>query len=267
MNNRYFQWIVGERRGEILIFDRIEQDDGEIYITFKDNSRINEKLVAQINQRDLTGKMMAEIDSPQNCWKFVEKEDTSGKPRVEKDANSGQNYEVPPVEEITTADLTSEGGVTRPQKQSKKKKIELVPPKPTPPSHSVFGAISNVKSEPEPKVDTTQLKSPGIPVKDQTETRQIDTTDPVYILMTKAKKHDIDINMEMTVSLPPKTLYDIAKDSFDEGDVKFIDYIVDEITTDEIKEALKEAIKNMYEENSPTNTQPSKTPKVVKENS
>jgi hypothetical protein len=52
----------------------------------------------------------------------------------------------------------------------------------------------------------------------------------------------------MIISLPPKNLYDIAKESFEDGDEKFIQYIVDEITVDEIKNALKTAIKEMYEE-------------------
>lgn len=249
MDNRYFQWVVGERRGEILIFDRIEQDDGEIYITFKNNSRINEKLVAQINQKDLTGKMMAEIDSPQNCWKFVEKEVPDQGPRIEQDANSGNKYEVPSIEEIVSADLTSEGGTTRPTKIVKKKQIELIPPKPTPPSHSVFGAISK-SSEPalESKLSATiETPSPAQEKASEPIGSKVDKTDPVYILMSKAKKSDLDISMEMSISLPPKTLYDIAKESFDNGDDKFLDYIVDEIATEEIKEALKIAIRSMYE--------------------
>lgn len=245
MNNkqRYFQWVVGERRGEILAFEKIEEDGGEIYIKFKDNSRINEKLVAQINQKDLSGKMMAEIDSPGNCWQFKEVEEQQKGPRYEKDAKSGTKFEVPSADEIARADLSDGGGKTRPEKEIKRKKIKLIPPRPTPPTHSVFGQISNIT--PEPVQSTQEPKSTTI--------SNIDVNDPVYILMSKAKKHDIDINMEMTVSLPPRTLYLIAKDSFDEGDDKFIDYIVDEITVNEIKDALKEAIKNMYEDNPPSN--------------
>ena len=52
MEHRYFQWLVGERRGEVLIFDEIEEDDGEIFIKFKDNSRINQDLVLPLNQND-----------------------------------------------------------------------------------------------------------------------------------------------------------------------------------------------------------------------
>jgi len=71
--------------------------------------------------------------------------------------------------------------------------------------------------------------------------------DLLSIVMSKAKKIDTEICMEMTISLPLPALYQIAKDSFENGDEKFIDYIVDEIKVDEIKNALKNAIFSMYE--------------------
>lgn len=241
-NNRYFQWVVGERRGEVVIFNDIVLEDGEYFISFKDGSRINEKLVAQINQRDLTGKMMAEVDSPTNIWRFQQKETPGSKPRIERDDRSGETYEVPSVEEVVYADLTGEGGVTKPI--PKRKTLELIPPALTPPSHSVFGAYK-AATQPEPVVQEVSPE-PIINVEPQ-KPKSKDETDPVYILMSKAKKRDTEITMEMTVSLPPKHLYDIAKESFDEGDTKFIDYIVGEITVDDIKEALKSAIKDMYD--------------------
>ena len=81
---RFFQWVAGERRGEIVILDKIEEEDGQIYLSFKDGSRINVDFVAEINQRDLTGKLMAEVESPNNVWQFVD-ETPEEKPRFEKD--------------------------------------------------------------------------------------------------------------------------------------------------------------------------------------
>jgi hypothetical protein len=53
--------------------------------------------------------------------------------------------------------------------------------------------------------------------------------------------------MNITISLPPKNLYYIAKESFDEGEKKFVEYIIGDIEVDKIKEAIKIAIMNMYE--------------------
>lgn len=217
MENRYFQWVAGDQRGQIKVFDRIEADGADTYIIFKDDSRINENLVASLNQTDLSGKYMAEIDSPNNIWSFREEWVGREEERWEMDSEGIKQLVVP----FTPG----------------KKVVHLIPPTPTPKRTSNFGQVSNLpdfQHTPPPPEDPKS---------------KIDKSDPVYILMSKAKKCDSEINMGMIVSLPPKNLYELAKQSFDEGDEKFITYIVDEITVDEIKDALKLAIKEMYETN------------------
>lgn len=220
---RYFQWIAGDRRGEVLFLDKIEEDEGEVYLSFKDGSRINTEFVAEINQRDLSGKMMAEVESPKNIWKFNEKTSENNGPRYETDWESQVKYEIPSPEEIANADLTESGGKTKPIK--KKKVIELVPPKPT---YTKFGKVDNQESEPEkPKVNTS---------------------DPVYIMMEKAKKFDTNVPMELVISLPSKSLYNVAKESFDNGNEKVIDYIISNIDDKKLKENLKKALFIAYED-------------------
>lgn len=224
---RYMQWLVGERQGEVVIFDHVEEDDGLIFICFRDKSRINESFVAPINQTDATGKLMAEIDHPNNVWKFETKivgDETGG--RVEKDWESQVAYEIPSVTEIA-----SDG-----QKVPvKRKQITLIPPRRSAPKTSNFGNIVNQPVQQAP-LPSTLLSN-------------LDKTDPVYILISKSKKFDSEIEMFLTISLPAQNLYNIAKESFDEGDSKFIDYIVSDINNKDIINALRDAIKNMYESN------------------
>ena len=211
-DTRYFQWLVGEKQGEIQIFDKIEAEDNEIYIRFKDQSRINEKLVGALNEKEVRGKLMSEIDHPNNCWQF--KKEWVGRQEEKWEINAdGERVCVDPF---------------IPGKQV----MKLIPPRVSNRT-SNFGVISNFE---EMMQQTLQPQS------------KIDKNDPVYILMSKAKKNDSEICMGMIVTLPPKNLYDIAKQSFDDGDKKFIDYIVDEIPVEEIKNALKVAIKEFYEE-------------------
>jgi len=216
MEQRYFQWLAGENRGQIVIFDHIESDGEMVFICFKGDSRINEALVAQLNSKDLTGKMMAEIDHPNNGWQF--KEEWIG--RIE------ERYEINADGERVCVEPGNPG----------RKAVKLIPPRPTPPRSSSFGQIANTL----PDFQHT-------PPPPEAPKNTIDKSDPVYILMTKAKKVDSEITMGMVVALPPKNLYELAKDSFDEGDEKFIQYIVDELTVEEIKDALKLAIREMYE--------------------
>lgn len=220
---RFFQWVVGDRKGEVLIFDKIETDEENVYIVFKDGSRINETLVAPLNQKDLTGKYMAEVDSPTNVWSF--KEEWVGRQEEKWETNA---------EGISVCVVPFIPG---------RKVIHLIPPKKTPPKSSNFGQITNIAPPPPPPQPVSA------PIESVIEKNtNIDKNDPVYILMSKSKKVETEIEMIMTVSLPSKSLYEIAKTSFDEGDIKFIDYIVDEMSTDEIKTALKDALKQMYEE-------------------
>lgn len=251
-NNRYFQWIVGERRGEIVIFDKIVKEDNEFYISFKDNTRINETLVAPINQHDLTGKLMAEIDNPKNCWRFKEPE--SNKTRIETDAETGVKYEIPSVEDIVNAEISGNSGQTKPS--NKQKVIKLIPPKITKLNSTFENVGSPTQDLSLPKYeDVKESKEieqqsniqPDVNEKEIKENK-IDKNDPVYILMSKSKKRDAEISMEINITLPSKSLYDIANSSFEDGGTKFIEYIIQDIETDVILLAIKKAIKNLYEE-------------------
>lgn len=221
---RYFQWIASEKRGEIVIFDKIETEDGEVFISFKDGSRINEKLVAQINEKDASGKFMAEIDSPNNAWQFHET--WVGREEEKWEANSdGQMVCVQPF---------IEG----------KKVTKLFPPKPTAPKKSNFGAISVNRSETEsiPNINMSVAKQDH-----QINDKISDDIDPVHITLSRAKKIDTTVELELTLSLPSVDLYRILTESFEGGQESILTYIVSSIDTTDIKSALKESLRLMYE--------------------
>lgn len=219
MNNRYFQWVAGDQRGTVLLFDKMEYDEENNYIVFKNGSRINENLVAQLNETDLTNKYMVEVDSIENIWKFSEEYIGRQEEMWEKNADGVEVCVAPFI--------------------PGKKVINLIPPKPTP---KVIYTESNNNSQ-----NFIAQKEECNNVKID-ETNKIDKLDPIYILISKSKKFENDINMTMTVSLPQKSLYNISKTSFENGDTKFVDYIVDEIDIKEIKESIKQALKEMYED-------------------
>jgi len=224
---RYFQWIAGEKIGEIKTFNKIEYEDGINYIVFDDGTRINEEFVAPINQRDLTGKFMAEIDDPQNCWNFKEEWVGKEEEKWEKNADGV----------LVCVDPGNPG----------RKVVHLIPPKFTP-KPSKFEQNLQEKEEQEKQEKQEKPKT-----EEMNENVFDKTTDPVYILISKSKKEDVDVEMTLTISLPSKSLYDISKNSFDQGDKKFIEYIIENISISKIKDSLKIAIKNMYESNSSNN--------------
>ena len=220
MEERYFQWIVGDRRGEIVVFDKIEVDDGDSYIVFKDESRINEILVAPINQQDLTGKVMAEIDSYTNCWTF--KEEYVGRQEEKWDKNAdGESVCVIPF-------------------NPGRKVTKLIPPKRTPPKKSNFGTISNTP------IIAEAISTPKEEIDKHQEIKVSYESDPVYIILSKAKKKDHEIEIQFSVSLPDKSLYQIADSSFEDGGTKFIDFIIDDLDISDIKNAIKDGLVRMY---------------------
>jgi len=231
MEQRYFQWIAGERRGEVVIFDKIVQEDGEVYIQFKDNSRINENLVAELNIFDLSNKMMAEVSDPNNIWKF--KEEWVGREEEKWETNGdGEKVCVQPfVPGRKTIKLLHPQKIV---KNSKFGNIENTPEqlnnniKDTNKSQNIIKEVTSETSEGEVKEDLSTKN------------------DPVYIMMEKSKKQDVDIKMTLTISLPSKNLFNVAKESFDDGEEKALNYITENINTENIKNSLKMGIKEMY---------------------
>ena len=248
-SNRYFQWIMGERRGEVVVLDQMIEEDGDMFYSFKDNSRINVDLVAEINQQDLSRKMMAEVSDPNNLWRFEEIKKKKEGPRYsEKDAQTGEVYEIPSVEDLVNADLSGEQGQTRPSNKPQRKKINLVPPRPT---RNKYGQLATTKDLVEEKKtiikreENVQQQAPNAVQQAPTAPPQ-DTSDPVYIMMEKARKVDTEVEMTLNVALPTKSLFNVAVESFDEGGEKVIEYIIRNLDDQKLKDGLRDALMEAY---------------------
>lgn len=240
-NLRHFQWIAGENKGQIKILDNIVFEEGEVFLVFKDGSRINENFVAEINKTDLSNKFMAEVSDMDNVWKFEENWIGRMEERWEKNAD-GVNVCVQPY-------------------YPGKYVLKLIPPEPTKKTKSIFSDetsnshTTNVTKEIK-NIETVEDKE-NINIKEEEiktqSPRNVNIenlnhlTDPIYILVSKSKKENIEINIALNISLPPKNLYDIIKSTFEEGDDKFIQYIANELSTSEIIESIKLSLKDMYE--------------------
>ena len=231
-NIRYFQYLAGPRNGEVVVFDKIEEEDGLVFICFKDGSRCNEKLILPLNNHNYQSELMAEVDSPQNLW--VMKEEWVGR-MEEKWAWLDETNPGLPEEKVCVQPFV-EG----------KRKIIPVPPRPTAPKSSKFGKIDQFSAPVLPSNDTlvqmnkTQQAS-------STKPQQANSGDPVWIMCEKALKFDQEINMTLKISLPKKSLYDVAKESFEDGGQKVIEYIIHNLDDKEIKESLRQALLEAYD--------------------
>lgn len=222
-NTRYFQWIATDRKGDIVIYDSVVSEDGVVYINFKDGSRINEDMVAKINVRDVTGKLMAEVENPNNAWKF--EDSWVGREEEKWEVNAaGENVCVQPF--IPGNKVT-----------------KLIPPKISNPKKSEFGTLTvkeqmtDEHASPESSNATSPIDKP-IPVQTQ--------TDAVSIMLAGSKKIDSEVVMSVIISLPSTALFRIIDESFDNGGEKIIDYIVNDIDVSSIKASIRTALKSFY---------------------
>jgi len=220
---KYMQWVVGERRGEVLVFDGVEEEEGEVFIKFKDGSRINETFVAEINKIDLTDKMMAEIESPNNIWRFSEEWVGHEEEKWEISQTTGESVCVQPF-------------------VAGRKKVNLIPPKPASRFSNLMTPAQIIANEIS-STNPLSIFKQNIPTKPK-----VNNNDPVYILFNKSKKIDTEISMALTISLPSEHLFNVARDSFEDGEEKALEYIIENIDISLIKEELKKGIKIMYNE-------------------
>lgn len=234
---RYFQYLAGPRAGEVLVFDKIEEEDGIVFICFKDGSRCNEKLILPLNNTNYVSELMAEVDSPTNLW-------------VMKEEWVGRQEEVWAWLDETNHTLPEDKVCVVPFNPGKKK-ITPVPPRPTPPKTSKFGQI-DVSNTPDPQVNTTFMNDTKTQQASNGASQQVNSGDPVYLMCEKAKKFDEEIVMTLKVSLPKKSLYDVAKESFENGGQKVIEYIIHNLNDQIIKDSLKEALLEAYEDETET---------------
>ncbi|NJO90815.1 MAG: hypothetical protein HC831_19000, partial [Chloroflexia bacterium] len=112
-DQRFFQYLRGERKGEVVILNQIIEEDGDVFIEFKDLSRMNENFIVPLNGREIDKEdIMAEVSDPVNVWKFEESIVGAEPERwsAPEDSPDGKRYLVSPAKEG-------------------KKKIKIIPPR------------------------------------------------------------------------------------------------------------------------------------------
>ncbi|HPI81605.1 MAG TPA: hypothetical protein PK122_00025 [Candidatus Paceibacterota bacterium] len=216
---RFFQFLAGERKGEVVVFDKIEEDEGIIFVCFKDGSRCNEELILPLNERKWSAQLMAEVESPSNVWTFKEEWVGRQEERQEMDADGRMQIVQPFIEG--------------------RKKVTPIPPKPT---KSSFGQVNSFSQG----SNTNLSQGTNVQQRASNDELGVVSNDPVYLMMDKAKKFDTVIEMNLIVSLPSKALYNVAEESFEEGGDKVIEYIIRNLDDQKLKDSLRRALKEAY---------------------
>lgn len=255
MRQRYFQWIKGDYKGQVVILDYITQIDGETYYQFNDGERCNIEFISPMTDsvKDLRGKLMVEIDSLTNPWEFYTVE-----AKIYKDQSmNGEENEIPSLHDILqahgqTADITnSDIGQEKIRPPKRKQNITELPnpedyPAPKPqaayissPTQQETYILASTDDITPIKIDESNDNVSYVPPQPQ-------TFDPVKIFVDSCKKHETTIDLSITVNLPSSSLYNIAESEFEDGGDKFVNYIIQDLDINSIIESLREALKATY---------------------
>lgn len=228
---RYFQWISGNELGKIVKLIRYEEDDGLYFLVFDDNGneeRCNMDLIADKSEKNPIGKYMIELEDPNNPWTFKEEIVGGQEERWEKNEAGELVCVVPKLEGV--------------------KKIIPIPPKP---NLAKFGFTESenitdtYNNESNTSISTEII--PEQPAQHNNSNNIITETNPLEVLMCNAKKHLTNINMDIEITVPSKSLYNLIINEFDDkySDL-FFDYIINNIDINVIKNALKTGLKNAF---------------------
>ena len=57
-----------------------------------------------------------------------------------------------------------------------------------------------------------------------------------------------NVSLSLTINLPSKSIYNIAKAEFDNGGEKFVDCLVEQMDVNEIVKSISDALRMSYEE-------------------
>lgn len=248
-NRRYFQWIAGEMKGEVVTLDNIEEFEGETFYNFDDGEACNQRFIAKMtnNASDLKEKFMVEIESPSNPWSF---ETVQSKKYIDE-SMKGEDIDIPTLHDmlqchgdnstLTNSDLGSE---------------KLIPPKrsqhiidlPTFEEYAKTVETPSKTPQAEMKTDKPTVEPPSVKThKDEQKEETVKKSfDPIRILVDSCKKHDTQIDLTLNMKLPSKVISNIADSEFEDGFDKFIDCVVSDIDTELIIKELRKALSESY---------------------
>ena len=69
---------------------------------------------------------------------------------------------------------------------------------------------------------------------------------PIYNLLSRQKKKDVEIGINIRVPLPSKDLFNVLVNSFDDAENEIIQFIIDSIDLEEIRKTLSRSIRENY---------------------
>ena len=88
-------------------------------------------------------------------------------------------------------------------------------------------------------VSSIKFGDTGAPVNEASQS-------PIYNLLARQKKKPVEIEFKIKVPLPSKDLFNVLTSSFDDAENEIVQFIIDSIDIDDIRNTLSKSIRENY---------------------
>lgn len=78
------------------------------------------------------------------------------------------------------------------------------------------------------------------------------SSNPITSLLEKQKPNWVEVGIKLKLNLPTKSLYNILTSSFDDADKEIIEFVVNDLDIEIIKDSLRQNIREIYKGNNAT---------------
>ena len=88
---------------------------------------------------------------------------------------------------------------------------------------------------------------------------------PIYSLLKRQKKNDVEVSLNIKIPLPSKDLFSVLVSSFDDAENEIIQFIIDSIDIEDIRNTLSKSIRENYYGKAKPQSSSSKSNKETKD--
>jgi hypothetical protein len=72
---------------------------------------------------------------------------------------------------------------------------------------------------------------------------------PIFSLLAKQKENWVDVDLRLSINLPPKSLWDVLMGSFEDAEKDILEYVTKDLDIEVVRQSLRESIKEIYKKN------------------
>lgn len=78
------------------------------------------------------------------------------------------------------------------------------------------------------------------------EIKSINPESPIFSLLSKQKENWVDVDLQLSINLPPKSLWDVLVSSFDDAEKDILEYVTKDLDIEVVRQSLRNSIKDIY---------------------